>query len=259
MIERQTTLTCVSNEVGGDLIGNQVWLGHPIRELLARAKPTQDADMVLSTSIDGFTAGTPLEALTDDNRDALLAVAMGGEPLPVEHGFPVRMVVPGLYGYVSATKWVVDLEVTRFDQAEGYWTPRGWSAHGPIKTGSRIDVPAGQGEGRARSPWPGSPGRSTAGIERVEVRVDEGAWAAGPARRGRHRGHLEAVGLRVGREPRQAHPAGAGHGRPGRRPDRRRGQPGAGRRHRLAHRQRHRQPEPGPALEVSSEPSPRSS
>ncbi|GAA4358197.1 molybdopterin-dependent oxidoreductase [Angustibacter luteus] len=181
MIERQTTLTCVSNEVGGDLIGNQVWLGHPIRELLARAQPTQDADMVLSTSIDGFTAGTPLEALTDDHRDALLAVAMGGEPLPVEHGFPVRMVVPGLYGYVSATKWVVDLEVTRFDQAEGYWTPRGWSALGPIKTGSRIDVPRGKAKA-GKVAVAGVAWAQHRGIERVEVRVDEGAWA--PARLG---------------------------------------------------------------------------
>ena len=143
--ESVTTLACVSNEVGGDLIGNAVWLGYPIRELLARAKPTSDADMVLSRSIDGFTASTPLEVLTDD-RNAILAVGMNGEPLPAEHGFPVRMVVPGLYGYVSATKWVVELEVTRFDQARAYWTDRGWSERGPIKLQSRIDVPRrGQG------------------------------------------------------------------------------------------------------------------
>ena len=119
--ESITTLTCVSNPVGGDLIGNALWLGYPIRELLKRAGPQADADMVLSTSIDGFTASTPLEVLTDD-RNAILAVGMNGEPLPVAHGFPVRMVVPGLYGYVSATKWVTELEVTRFDQAAAYWT-----------------------------------------------------------------------------------------------------------------------------------------
>ena len=112
----------------------------PIRELLARAAPTADADMVLSRSIDGFTASTPLEVLQDD-RNAILAVGMNGEPLPAEHGFPVRMVVPGLYGYVSATKWVVELEVTRFDAATAYWTDRGWSERGPIKLSSRIDVP----------------------------------------------------------------------------------------------------------------------
>ena len=114
--ESVTTLICVSNEVGGDLIGNALWLGYPIRELLERAKPTAGADMVLSRSIDGFTASTPIEALTDD-RNAILAVGMNGEPLPAEHGFPVRMVVPGLYGYVSATKWVVEMEVTTFDDA----------------------------------------------------------------------------------------------------------------------------------------------
>jgi DMSO/TMAO reductase YedYZ molybdopterin-dependent catalytic subunit len=178
MVERLTTLSCVSNEVGGDLIGTQVWLGHPIRELLARAVPQAGADMVLSTSADGWTAGTPLDALTDPGRDALLAVGMGGQPLPVEHGFPVRMVVPGLYGYVSATKWVVDLEVTRFDKAEGYWTPRGWSDHGPIKTESRIDVPRSGAPLQAGQvvvagvAW--APHR---GVSRVQVRVDDGDWA----------------------------------------------------------------------------------
>jgi DMSO/TMAO reductase YedYZ molybdopterin-dependent catalytic subunit len=177
MIERLTTLTCVSNDVGGDLVGNQVWLGHPLRELLARARPLAGADMVLSTSADGWTAGTPLEALTDPGRDALLAVGMGGEPLPVEHGFPVRMVVPGLYGYVSATKWVVDLEVTRFDQAQGYWTPRGWAERGPVKTQSRIDVPrAGRTVRAGPVTVAGVAWAQHRGIERVEVRVDDGAW-----------------------------------------------------------------------------------
>src|SRR5690606_35943513 len=108
---------CVSNPVGGDLIGNAKWLGHPIRHLLERAGPRPSADMVLSRSHDGFTASTPLEVLTDPQRGALLAVGMNDAPLPPEHGFPVRMVVPGLYGYVSATKWVTELQVTRFDRA----------------------------------------------------------------------------------------------------------------------------------------------
>ena len=132
MQESDVTLACVSNEVGGSLIGNARWLGVPVRELLARAGADAEADMVLSTSAEGFTASTPIEALTDD-RDALLAVGMNGEPLPIEHGFPVRMVVPGLYGYVSATKWVTQLEVTRFDRAKAYWTTRGWSDRGPVK------------------------------------------------------------------------------------------------------------------------------
>ncbi|WP_247630802.1 molybdopterin-dependent oxidoreductase [Microbacterium croceum] len=176
MQESYVTLACVSNEVGGSLIGNARWLGYPVRELLARAGVHADADMVLSTSIDGFTASTPVEALTDD-RDALLAIGMNGEPLPIEHGFPVRMVVPGLYGYVSATKWVTELEVTRFDRAQAYWTPRGWSDHGPIKLQSRIDVPRG---GRAVTPGDtviaGMAWQQHVGIAGVEVRVDGGPW-----------------------------------------------------------------------------------
>jgi DMSO/TMAO reductase YedYZ molybdopterin-dependent catalytic subunit len=174
--ESVTTLACVSNEVGGGLIGNAVWLGYPIRELLARAAPTADADMVLSRSVDGFTASTPLPVLEDD-RNAILAVGMNGEPLPAEHGFPVRMVVPGLYGYVSATKWVVDLEVTRFDAASAYWTDRGWSERGPIKLSSRIDVPRG---GQALTAGPitvaGVAWHQHVGIEGVEVQVDDGPW-----------------------------------------------------------------------------------
>ncbi|MFC7449571.1 molybdopterin-dependent oxidoreductase [Rhodococcus daqingensis] len=175
-IERAITLTCVSNEVGGDLAGNATWIGYPIAELLDEVGVRGDADMLLSTSVDGFTVGTPVEVLRD-GRDALLAVAMNGEPLPLEHGFPVRQVVPGLYGYVSATKWVVDWELTRFDRAQAYWTKRGWGARGPIKTASRIDVPAAfapVSEGPvliAGTAW-----AQHRGIERVEVRVDEGPW-----------------------------------------------------------------------------------
>jgi len=175
LVEHVTTLTCVSNPVGGDLVGNARWLGYPIRELLARARPTAGADMVLSTSEDGFTAGTPLSALLDDDREALLALGMNGEPLPLEHGFPVRMVVPGLYGYVSATKWVRKLKVTTFAADEGYWTPLGWSALGPIKLASRIDVPrrsvpAGQVV-VAGVAW-----AQHTGVSRVEVRVDDDDW-----------------------------------------------------------------------------------
>ena len=177
LVDRMVTLSCVSNEVGGDLIGNQVWRGHLLRELLAKAGPSKDADMVLSRSVDGWTAGTPLEALTDPGRDAMLAVGMDGAPLPVVHGFPVRMVVPGLYGYVSATKWVVDLEVTRFDRAQGYWTPRGWSALGPIKTESRIDVPrSGASVKAGRVAVAGVAWAPHRGIRSVEIKVDEGPW-----------------------------------------------------------------------------------
>ena len=177
LIESWVTLTCVSNLVGGDLIGNAKWLGYPIRLLLARAGPKSSADMVLSTSADGFTASTPLTALTD-SRDAILAIGMNGEPLPIAHGFPVRMVVPGLYGYVSATKWVVDLEVTRFADARGYWTDRGWSAMGPIKTASRIEVPRpGARPAAGRIAVGGTAWAQHRGIRAVEVQVDDGAWA----------------------------------------------------------------------------------
>ncbi|WP_072688233.1 molybdopterin-dependent oxidoreductase [Rhodococcus marinonascens] len=175
-VERVITLTCVSNQVGGDLAGNATWIGYPIADLLAEAGVQPDADMLLSRSSDGFTAGTPVQIL-QDGRDAILAVAMNGRPLPFEHGYPVRQVVPGLYGYVSATKWVVDWELTRFDKAEAYWTKRGWSADGPIKTASRIDVPAASASiepGRvlvAGTAW-----AQHRGIGRVEVRVDNGPW-----------------------------------------------------------------------------------
>ena len=175
-VAKMITLACVSNEVGGDLVGNAAWTGYPLADLLAEAGVRPGADMVLSTSADGFTAGTPLAALTD-GRDALLAVGMNGAPLPVEHGYPARLVVPGLYGYVSATKWVVDLEVTRFDRAQAYWTRRGWSARGPIKTASRIDVPAA---GRSLPPGPttvaGVAWAQHRGVGAVEVQVDDGPW-----------------------------------------------------------------------------------
>ncbi|WP_295650403.1 molybdopterin-dependent oxidoreductase [uncultured Dietzia sp.] len=174
--ERIVTLTCVSNEVGGGLVGTAAWTGFPIADLLAEAGPLPGADMLLSTSVDGWTAGTPLEALTD-GRDALLAVGMNGQPLPLEHGYPVRQIVPGLYGYVSATKWVIDWEVTRFDQASAYWTDRGWGERGPIRTASRIDRPAPLAELEAGLVVvAGTAWAQRRGIDRVEVRVDDGPW-----------------------------------------------------------------------------------
>ncbi|MBA2697853.1 MAG: molybdopterin-dependent oxidoreductase [Nocardioidaceae bacterium] len=172
------TLCCVSNQVGGDLISNASWSGVRIADLLAEAGVQDGADAVKSTSEDGWTCGTPLAALTDDRR-ALLAVAMNGEPLTPEHGFPVRMVVPGLYGYVSATKWVVDLEVTRFDDFSAFWTVRGWSREGPVKTQSRIDVPRqGANLSPGRVAIGGVAWAQHTGIEKVEVRVGAGDWTA---------------------------------------------------------------------------------
>ena len=176
LVEHLTTLTCVSNEVGGDLAGNALWLGYPIRELLAEAKPLAGADMVLSKSHDGWTASTPLSALTDPNREAMLAIGMNGEPLPVEHGFPVRMVVPGLYGYVSATKWVTSLRVTTYAKEQAYWTPLGWSPRGPIKLASRIDVPRKSTVDPGPVVVAGVAWAQHTGISAVEVQVDQGPW-----------------------------------------------------------------------------------
>lgn len=176
LTEDWVTLCCVSNEVGGDLIGNAWWSGVRVADLLAEAGVLPGADAVLQTSHDGWNCGTPLAALTDD-RNALLAVAMNGEPLPIEHGFPVRMVVPGLYGYVSATKWVVDLEVTRFEDFTAFWTERGWAAEGPVRTQSRIDVPrANHGVMAGDVRIGGVAWAQHTGVEKVEVRVDGGAW-----------------------------------------------------------------------------------
>jgi DMSO/TMAO reductase YedYZ molybdopterin-dependent catalytic subunit len=174
LIERPVTLACVSNEVGGGLISNADWIGVPLRDLLLEAGVKPGADQLFSTSVDGFTAGTPVDALLDPNRGAMLAIGMNGEPLPQEHGFPARMVVPGLYGYVSATKWVVDMELTTFADKQGYWIPRGWSAKAPIKTQSRIDNPQdGATVKKGRTTIAGVAWAQTIGISKVEVRVDD--------------------------------------------------------------------------------------
>ncbi|MBM9458312.1 molybdopterin-dependent oxidoreductase [Nocardioides sp. zg-536] len=170
------TLNCVSNEVGGDLIGNAWWSGVRLAGLLEAAGPHPDADAVLQTSADGWTCGTPLSALTD-GRNAMLAVAMNGEPLPIEHGFPVRTIVPGLYGYVSATKWVVDLEVTRFDDISAYWTGKGWGERGPVKISSKIEVPSNGEEVLAGEVvCAGVAWFQQTGISGVQVQVDGGRW-----------------------------------------------------------------------------------
>ncbi len=170
------TLCCVSNPIGGDLIGNAFWSGVLIRDLLAEVGVKEGADAVLQTSDDGWNCGTPLSALTDD-RNAMLALAMNGTPLPIEHGFPVRMVVPGLYGFVSATKWLVDLEVTRFDQFDAYWTRRGWAEQAPVLTHSRIDLPRDGARTRAGTVRiGGSAWAQHTGIDYVEFQVDGGSW-----------------------------------------------------------------------------------
>ena len=176
LIEDYVTLTCVSDPVGGPYVGNAKWLGASLADLIRQARPRAGASQLLCTSVDGFTSGTPLQVVLD-GRDALLAVAMNGTALPVEHGFPARMVIPGLYGYVSATKWVTDIEVTTFAAATPYWAERGWSQQAPIKTESRIDVPA---IGSTLRPGPtqvaGVAWAQHKGVAAVEVRVDRGPW-----------------------------------------------------------------------------------
>jgi DMSO/TMAO reductase YedYZ molybdopterin-dependent catalytic subunit len=179
LLERRITMLCVSNEVGGGLISTADFIGVDLREILLEAGIRPGADQVLSTSSDGWTAGTPVEVLLEPGRGALLAVGMNGEALPAEHGFPVRMVVPGLYGFVSATKWVTDLEITTFDARQAYWLQRGWAERAPIKTQSRIDSPGGLRRVPAgRVPVAGIAWSQPRGVSRVEVQVDGGAWTA---------------------------------------------------------------------------------
>jgi DMSO/TMAO reductase YedYZ molybdopterin-dependent catalytic subunit len=177
LIEDYITLCCVSNPVAGPYIGNALWLGASLASLLREAGIAAGADQLLCTSADGFTSGTPVQVVMD-GRDALLAVAMNGTALPVAHGFPVRMVVPGLYGYVSACKWLTDIEVTTYAAATAYWSAgRGWSQRAPVKTESRIDVPNGSSPLAAgTTPVAGVAWAQHKGIEAVEVRADRGAW-----------------------------------------------------------------------------------
>jgi len=174
--EHDLTLTCVSNPVGGSYCGNARWLGTPLAPLLRRAGVQSGADMILSTSTDGMTIGSPVEAVLD-GRQAMLAVAMNGEALPIEHGFPCRMLIPGLYGYVSATKWVTDLHLTTFASSSAYWTQEGWSPQGPVKTASRIDVPqSGASVPAGTVVIAGTAWATHRGIAAVEVQIDDGPW-----------------------------------------------------------------------------------
>ncbi|MFD3541130.1 molybdopterin-dependent oxidoreductase [Streptomyces sp. NPDC058662] len=181
LIERDITLTCVSNEVGGPYIGTARWLGVPLADLLREAgvrPPSQggEADQLVARSVDGMTLGSPVEDVMD-GRDAVLAVGMNGRPLPFDHGFPVRMLVPGLYGYVSACKWITDIELTTFDAYDPYWVKRNWARKAPVKTQSRIDTPkpfARLSPGTV--PVAGVAWAQRRGINRVEVRIDEGPW-----------------------------------------------------------------------------------
>ena len=177
LIEDYITLCCVSNPVGGPYVGNAKWLGASLSSLIRSAGPLRGAEQLFCTSVDGFTSGVPLATVLDAGRDSLVAVAMNGAALPTEHGFPARLVVPGLYGYVSACKWVVDIEVTTWAGAAAYWYQNGWAQQAPIKTESRIDVPASGSQVKAgKVSVAGVAWAQHKGIEAVEVRVDSGQW-----------------------------------------------------------------------------------
>jgi DMSO/TMAO reductase YedYZ molybdopterin-dependent catalytic subunit len=177
LVEEYVTIACVSNNVGGRLVGNAKWTGVRLVELLEEAGPTSQAEQVVGWSVDRWASGFPIEAVFD-GREPLVAVAMNGEPLPARHGFPARLIVPGLYGYVSATKWLDRIELTSWDGFDSYWVPRGWAKEGPIKTQSRIDVPDNRSlveEGEvvlAGVAW-----APLKGLEKVEVQVNDEPWA----------------------------------------------------------------------------------
>ncbi|MEV1019302.1 sulfite oxidase [Streptomyces sp. NPDC050264] len=181
LVERNITLTCVSNEVGGPYVGNARWIGVRLADLLEQCGVTPPskggpADQLVARSVDGMTIGSPVEDVMD-GRDALLALGMNGQPLPFEHGFPVRMVVPGLYGYVSACKWIQDIELTTFDAYDSYWVKRDWAQHAPIKTESRIDTPKPFARPKTGTVMvAGVAWAQHRGIDKVEVRVDDGPW-----------------------------------------------------------------------------------
>ncbi len=176
MVETDVTLTCVSNEVGGPYIGNARWLGVPLWPLVESTGIDPASDQLISTSVDGFTAGTPVSALRD-GRVSLLAVGMNGEPLPIDHGFPVRMVIAGLYGFVSATKWLQSLEFTTYAAQQAYWTARGWATQAPILTASKVQVPAPYSTIKpGRTAIGGTAWAQDRGISAVEVQVDTGPW-----------------------------------------------------------------------------------
>jgi DMSO/TMAO reductase YedYZ molybdopterin-dependent catalytic subunit len=177
LIEQFVTIACVSNEVGGNLVGNAKWTGVKLRDVLAMAGVQPGATQLVGRSVDGWTAGMPTAWVMDPGREPMIALKMNDEPLPRNHGFPARLIVPGLYGYVSATKWLSDLELTTLEAFDGYWVPLGWSKEGPILTQSRIDTPRGGATVAAgRVPVAGIAWAPDRGVRAVEVAVDDGPW-----------------------------------------------------------------------------------
>ena len=179
IIEQYVTIACVSNEVGGDLVGNAKWGGVSLKRLLDRAGVRPEATQIVGRAVDGFTVGFPTAHALATSRESLVAVTMNGELLPPEHGFPARLIVPGLYGYVSATKWLTEIELTTLDAFDAYWIPLGWAKQAPILTQSRIDTPRdGASLTSGTVPIAGVAWAPDRGITAVEVQVDDGSWQA---------------------------------------------------------------------------------
>ena len=177
LVEQYVTIACVSNEVGGNLVGNALWRGVRLKELLEQAGAQPDATQIVGRAVDGFTVGFPTGYALADDREPLVAVGMNGEPLPVDHGFPARLIVPGLFGYVSATKWLTEIELTTWDGFDAYWVPLGWSKEGPILTQSRIDVPRhGTRLDAGTVTIAGVAWAPDRGVSAVEVQVDDDGW-----------------------------------------------------------------------------------
>ncbi len=212
MHEQYVTIACVSNEVGGDLVGNALWKGVRLRELLDRAGVRQGATQIVGHSFDGWTAGFPTAWLDDPDREALVAVAMNGEPLPAEHGYPARLIVPGLYGYVSATKWLTTIGLTTLEAFNGYWVPLGWAKEAPILTQSRIDLPKrGQTVKAGQVPVAGVAWAPDRGVAGVEVQIDERGLGRRRGLGANLRRDLGAVALPLGRDGGIAHHQRARH------------------------------------------------
>lgn len=177
LYQQYVTIACVSNEVGGRLVGNALWTGVRLRQVLDMAGVLPGATQIVGRAFDGWTAGFPTEWIRDRDREALIAVSMNGQPLPPRHGFPARLIVPGLYGYVSATKWLTEIELNRFEEFDAYWVPLGWAKEAPVKTQSRIDVPRrGEEVARGEVAVAGVAWAPDRGVSRVEVQVDDEGW-----------------------------------------------------------------------------------
>ena len=220
IFEQYVTIACVSNEVGGNLVGNALWRGVRLREVLAMAGVHPDASQIVGRSVDGFTVGFPTAWAMDPTREPMIALGMNGEPLPVAHGYPARLIVPGLYGYVSATKWLAEIELTTLDAFDAYWVPLGWSKEAPILTQSRIDVPpTATGSASARSRSPGSPGPWTGVSRRSRSRsTTVPGWRPPCPRRSRRRrgssGGSAGTPRRATTRSRSGRPTGTAWSRP---------------------------------------------